>query len=204
MCYGKDELRKPMKGGAVRCRMLVLLVGGKRKLRKITKRKTEEATMKKRILSMLLASVMVMSMSMSSLASDKGGPEEGIDPQLVEKPVFSSMTDADGNEYTAIGQCFEGASNVVAACTICEVYKCKQNEYTVNNKYKTVKVENASLLTPTGMMYIPNASRTNTGKSVSIYTQITNAPFWKISLGAEHRIIIGSHSWYAVSTCELT
>lgn len=38
---------------------------------------------------MLLASVMVMSMSMSSLASDKGGPEEGIDPRLVEKPVFS-------------------------------------------------------------------------------------------------------------------
>lgn len=46
MCYGKDELRKHIEGGADRCRMLVLLVSGKRKLRKITKRKTEEAKMK--------------------------------------------------------------------------------------------------------------------------------------------------------------
>lgn len=161
--------------------------------------------MKKRILCMLLAGIMVMSMSMSVLAADRGGPEDGIDPQLVEKPVFSSMTDADGNEYTAIGQSYEGGSgmSIVGARTICEVYKCKQSEYTVNNKYKTVKVEDVGLLTPTGMRNIPSASTTEKGRQVSVYSQITDAPFWKLSIGAKHRIIIGSKSWFGVSTCDL-
>jgi hypothetical protein len=163
--------------------------------------------MKKRILCMLLAGIMVMSMSMSVLAADKN--DEGIEPHLFNNPVYTTTGDADGNTYTAIGECYEGGPgmSIVGARTICEVYDCKDKSASgkaaVRNKDKTVKVEGASLITLSGTMPIPSVSKTAKGDHVSIYTEINNAPYIKVSLGAEHKIIIGSSKWSGVSTCTL-
>lgn len=161
--------------------------------------------MKKKILCMLLAGITLISISGIQVSAASGDRADEIDPQLINKPVYSSMFDEWGNTYIAIGECYEAGSsvNIVGARTICEVDQCKESLDTVINKYKTVKVEGAGLTTLTGTMYIPDASRTATGRQVNVYSQITNAPYIKLSIGSVHRIFIGSYSWYGASTCDL-
>ncbi len=172
--------------------------------------------MKKRFLALTLTCVITMAMSGSTVfAADVSGEiDEKIEERLQNQPVHQTMTDGPGtggNTYTVIGQCFEGGGismNIAGAETICEVYKYVDNsaagQAQVNNYYKLVTVKGAGVMVPPlTEMPFPDKSVWDKGKTVIARTQINNAPFHKLSIGAEHEVAVGYNTWYGVSLAQL-